>query len=642
MTQSLVCLNSPWQDVQRVHTRVQIIFYFIFSLFILIIVKAVWIQVIKQNELVEYANGQFLKKRAYFPHRGKIVDAHNIPLAINIEQYGLYTIPSKNYLHIKAINKELKQISKWVPELTYQQLKNKTYKRERFTWLARKISLNEEQIKNLSTLQEVFLEKIPGRIYPQSPYLSQVLGLVGVDQSGLSGIELKYDPYLRGKSKIVQYWQDAKGRPIRLDSVDQGVYAKDLTLSIDIDIQAASENFLKQAVLEHKALGGGIGVMNSKNGEILAMANYPNTPAGKIPFISDPFEPGSVFKIFTLASALEENLIDLQTSYFCEKGSFKVQDHIITEAEAWEKFEWLTVAQIIEKSSNIGITKLAFDTTYPVLKKYFQKFRFGEKTGIELPGESRGIFPEFTQIPPLTLATMSFGQGGIATTGIQILAAYAMIANGGMYYPPTIIKQDPHFPKRGIRILKETTTLSLMKSLVGVIEQGTGVSVKMDPFSVAGKTGTAQRISKQGGYEGYISSFAGILVDSPEKYVIFTYIDNPKGNNYYANHVAAPIFKKLAQRIYYKQNVTPTKRIPSPLPLKKEAETPVKINQAAEQSIPNFIGLDKISVERMARKMGFSVKHHGIGLVYRQSITPGNKITLGMELELYYHVGQFD
>src|SRR5690606_28990401 len=229
--------------------------------------------------------------------------------------------------------------------------------------------------------------------------------------------------------------------PIKYETKLSDVPSPDVELSVDKDVQGALESCLKEAVELHKAYRGGAGVMDAETGEILAIANYPSFDPNKastfpqenrkLAFVTDPFEPGSIFKTITVASALENKIARPETKFFCEYGRIKVQNHWVSEAESHEKFEWLTVSEILKYSSNVGTTKLAFSIKYPKLRETFDKFERGMKTGIEMKGESKGIltFKAKDNVKPLALSNIGFGQG-IATTAIQMLRAYAAIANG--------------------------------------------------------------------------------------------------------------------------------------------------------------------------------------------------------------------
>tara|TARA_R110002072_G_scaffold288917_1_gene455491 strand:+ start:171032 stop:172942 length:1911 start_codon:yes stop_codon:yes gene_type:complete len=618
-------------DKFRKHKIITIFCAFI-VMFVLVVGKAFKVQVIDRKELITRSESQTYRKIKVYPKRGNIYDRNGNPLAINIQTYSIFTIPKK----LKSEKNTYRKISQIIPKLNYKDIVKKISGRKRFTWIARKISLSKEQVESIKSLKGVYIDSVPKRLYPNHEIAAQILGFVGIDNTGLSGIEYLYDEMLRGEPKIVKYFKDAKGRPVKFESYNPGNEAKDLKLTIDKDLQAVAEKHLKEAVVEHEALSGGVGIIDVESGEVLAMANYPtfdpNHPRStsskyrKLSFVTDPFEPGSTMKAFTVSSVLENKIATPETSYFCERGSFKVDDHIISEADSKKKHEWLTVKEIIKYSSNIGTTKIAFDLTYPKLKKTLENFNFGEKTGVEIPGESRGIFNSNENVTPLTLSNISFGQG-IATTGIQMLTAYAAIANGGKLVRPTIIKNDSK--KESKQIISKDTAQKMEKMLLSVVEDGTGSAAQLSMFKIAGKTSTAQRVDEKGGYSGHVGGFIGYPVNVDKKFVMYVYIDNPKGS-YYGNVVAAPVFNKISQYLLYKNKDFSKIEVAE----HEDANNfdTVKIKHSSVRSrgkgkVPNFIGLDKFSSKRLADKYGVSINSKGIGVVVEQLPPSGETIS---------------
>ncbi|MBT5096139.1 MAG: penicillin-binding protein 2, partial [Halobacteriovoraceae bacterium] len=407
--------------------RILTVFIGFMALFTIILGKALKVQLIDRDALMARSKSQFLRETKIYPKRGNIYDRNGNPLAINVTTYSIFTIPKV----LKGDRSSYRKLSKIVPELTYKKIKKKVHKRKRYTFLARKIPLTKAQVSKIKKLKGIYIESVPKRLYPNHELLSQIVGFVGLDNVGLAGLEYQFDKELKGEPKVIKYIKDAKGRAVKFESQSAGDTSKDIHLTIDKEIQAVAERYLKEAVIEHKAIKGGIGVMDVESGEILAMANYPTFEPNKwkkskeslrkSSFLSNPIEPGSVFKILTVASALENKIARPDTNYYCEQGRFLVQGHTIKEADSSEAFEWLSMEDIIVHSSNIGTTKIAFDITYPNLKATLEAFNIGKKTGIEAPGESRGIFMNADNISPLSLSNISFGQG-VATTGIQMLA----------------------------------------------------------------------------------------------------------------------------------------------------------------------------------------------------------------------------
>ncbi|WP_034722059.1 penicillin-binding protein 2 [Bacteriovorax sp. DB6_IX] len=523
--------------------RLKITFYIFALAFSAVFFKALKVQVIDKKNLLSRAKRQFFRERKVFPRRGHIYDRNGNPLAINVRTYSIFAIP-KNIKDKQAY----KKLSKIIPNLTYEDIRGKVKDRNRFTWVARKVELSQDQLEKIKEIKGIYTEEIPKRLYPNHELAAQTLGFVGVDNNGLAGIEHRFDNDLKGEPQIIKYIIDNKGRPVRYVSQNAGDRSKDLYLSIDKEVQAVAEKAIKDAVEKAEAFRGGVGVMNAETGEILAMANYPtfdpNDLSGsksshrKLPFISDPFEPGSTMKLLTVASALENKVVRPETNYYCEQGRLKVEDHIISEAESRKKYEWLSVTEIIKYSSNVGTTKVAFDLTFPKLKETFDKFGIGEKTGIEIPAESRGIFTEDNNVSPLSLSNISFGQG-VATTGVQMLAAYAAIANGGHYIKPTILKVEDPTKIEKKRIISEKTANELTQMMVETVQDGTAKAGRIPYFKIAAKTSTAQRSDGTGRYNGYVPGFLGYPIDVNNKFVVYAYVDNPAKGKFIMGIVSA-------------------------------------------------------------------------------------------------------
>jgi cell division protein FtsI (penicillin-binding protein 3) len=627
------------------------VFCFLFSV---VVTKAFYLQVVNKSKLLAYAKSQFIREVKEYPNRGNILDRNGNPLAINVHVYNLFTIPKKKN---ENFYKQLKELAKIVPELPYAKLKSLVQARDKYTWLGRKITLNESQLKKIKKLDKIFFEAHSERVYPNRELLAQTLGYVGIDNNGLGGIENSLNKDLKGQPQIVKYTRDAKGRPIKYETRASNLVAADINLSIDKDIQGALESYLKEAVLHHKAFRGGAGVMDAETGEILAIANYPtfdpNKAAAfpqehrKLAFVTDPFEPGSIFKTITIASALEHKIAKPETKFFCEYGKLKVQNHWISEAETHEKFEWLTVADILKYSSNVGTTKIAFSLKYPKLRETLDKFQLGKKTGVEIKGESKGIlsYSAKDKVRPLSLSNISFGQG-VATTAIQMMRAYATIANGGYLVKPTLLRNDESQIRPENRVISEKTSQEIVKMLVGAVNEGTGTSAIIPHYEIAGKTGTAQRVSPRGGYDGYIASFIGFPVNVNKKFVVLAYIDHPTEKGYYGGVAAAPVFKKITQYILYKKkdfaqfakydeksnkdNLDEVKSVQS---------SPTKF--FAPGFVPNFVGMDKSSAMQLAEERNIQLQINGFGVVKHQSITPGTPIAGNAGLRLQFEAPSY-
>jgi cell division protein FtsI (penicillin-binding protein 3) len=633
-----------------VKNRIFFSFIIFCLLFGVVISKAFYIQVVNKSKLLAYAKSQFIREVKEYPNRGNILDRNGNPLAINVHVYNLFTIPKKKN---DEFYRQLKQLSKIVPELNYSKLRALVQKRTKYTWLGRKIKLSESQLGKIKKLEGIFIEGHSERVYPNHELMAQTIGFVGIDNTGLAGIESSQDKILKGTPQVVKYIRDAKGRPIKYETKSsQKLVADDVFLSIDKDIQGALESYLKEAVEYHKAFRGGAGVMDAETGEILAIANYPTFDPNrassfpqeyrKLAFVTDPFEPGSIFKTMTIASALEHKVAKPETKFFCEYGKMKVQNHWISEAESHEKFEWLPVSEILKFSSNVGTTKVAFSLKYPKFYQTLKKFKFGEKTGVEVKGESKGIlsYTDKSKVRPLSLSNISFGQG-VATTAIQMMRSYAVLANGGYLVRPTFIRQENHQITNENRVISPETATAVTKMLVGAVSEGTGTNAIIPHYEIAGKTGTAQRVSPRGGYDGYIASFIGFPVNVNKKFVVMAYVDHPTDNGYYGNAVAAPIFKKITQYILYKKKDFAQ--------FAKYDEKSNKLNMDTVQSqqasvkksyahgyIPDFSGMDKTSALELAQERNIKVETIGFGVVTRQSINAGTPVAGEIALRLHF------
>lgn len=618
-------------------------------LFAVVVSKAFYIQVVNKQKLLAYAKSQFIREVKEYPNRGNILDRNGNPLAINVHVYNLFTIPRNKNAEFYS---QLKQLGSIVPELPYQKLRGLVNKRTKYTWLGRKITLSEEQLKKIKKLDGIFVESHAERVYPNRELLAQTLGFVGIDNGGLAGIENSMNTELKGKPQVVKYIRDAKGRPIKYETKATEMASLDIELSIDKDIQGALESYLKEAVTTHKAFRGGAGVMDAETGEILAIANYPTFDPNKatqyplehrkLAFVTDPFEPGSIFKTLTIASALENKIAKPETKFYCEGGRMRVQNHWISEAETHEKFEWLTVADILKFSSNVGTTKIAFALKYPKLRDTLDKLHIAQKTGIEIKGESKGIlsYKAKDKVRPLSLSNISFGQG-VATTAIQMMRAYAAIANGGYLVKPTLLKSEKSQLTPENKVLSDKTAAEMTKMLVGVVNEGTGDGAKIPHYEIAGKTGTAQRVSPTGGYSGYIGSFIGFPVNVNRKFVVMAYVDHPTDKGYYGGVTSAPVFKKITQYILYKKKDFAQF---AKYDEKSNTKNLDEVHTAQAQTtkffapgyMPDFSGLDKASAVELAQNRNITLELNGFGVVTKQSVAPGTVITGGSNLRLQF------
>lgn len=628
-------------------------FGFFVLFFAAVITRAFYLQVVGNKNLQSYSSSQYFKEKKIYPNRGFIFDRNGEALAVNVQSYNIFTYP--HLLKDKDTLKKLAQISS---DLQYQTLENKTKNRKKFTWLARRLKLNKQEVLKIKDLKGIFLEEEISRFYPHEELAAQTLGFVGIDNKGLAGIEHRFDDYLKGRPIVKKYFKDARGKFITFESkTSKQTKRNDLYLTLDKDLQYIAEDYLREAVEKHAALRGGVGIMDAATGEILAMANYPSfnpmnigkTPASqrKLSFISDPFEPGSIFKTLTIASAFMHGVAHPDSNYYCENGHLQIGKHSIGEAEEKKTFGWLSVSDILKYSSNIGTTKIAFDLTYQRLRETIHQFGIGEKTGIELPGESKGIFKDQEKVRPIRLSNISFGQG-LALTGVQLLSMYASIANGGYQVHPTVLASQNSLElnrrsQKRSRLLPGPIVQDLERMLTRVVEEGTASLAKVPYFVMAGKTSTAQRPSADGKYEGYISAFIGYPVNVKKRFVVLVYVDHPQKNGYYGNVVAGPVFQKISKYLLYKHKDYESLELAH----LDQDEDSLHVKHSSKKknplkAIPNFIGLDKKTAKALASDLNIEVIHQGYGLVKQQSLKQGIPLAGKKKIILNYHPPSYD
>jgi cell division protein FtsI (penicillin-binding protein 3) len=652
---------------QRIRTRAGFTFIALSLIALGIVARGIYIQVSIKDRLKAYAQSQYFRTSTAYPNRGNIFDRSGHPLAINRRSFDLFVMPKEI-----PNNQEIRKLCRILEMEPCSDVIKKIRSRGKFTYLERDIRLNDKQVKKIKELEGIYVEEKVSRFYPNGNLASSIVGFVNVDNHGIGGVEFAFNQKLKGDPKVIRYMRDAKGRAIKFETIEFHTKGEDVYLTIDKDIQTIAEKFLQEGVTENNAKGGGIGVMDVKTGEILAMANYPSfdpnqysyysAESKSLGFISSPIEPGSVFKIFTIAAALEEGKVTPNTKYFCENGKFQIGNRSIGEASG-HKYGMLTVSEILQNSSNIGTTKIAFDLGRDKFYEYLKKFRIGEKTNIGLASESRGIFHPKSMDAKIGLSNVSFGQG-VAMTGIQVLSLYRAIAGDGTWITPKIILDS----KRELasttttsatttRLFSEKTRARLEGMLKGVIHAGTGWNAKIDHYEIAGKTSTAQKVDQHGRYAGYYAAFAGYPSNVENRFVIFVYIDSPKGK-IYGNEVAAPIFANVAQAILYKRgelNAAPgftdtqakdlialeeelTLQSAKSVAAKKEMKAPID----KAMSVPDFRGLDKIQSFELAEKENLFLELQGHGIVTSQEPKAGAKKAPHLKVKLQFQEPSYE
>lgn len=642
-----------------VKSRVVIIFLGLVILWAMLFFKAAHVQILPNQRLSQLQKKQFKKRVTLKPRRGHILDRNGKKLAISISSYSLFADPSMIKDRYK-VSHRLAKVLKVSPRFISKKIKNK---KRRFVWLQRQLSKEmKNKIKDLRLKGLGFIQE-PKRVYPNGDLLAQTLGVVGSNDSGLEGLELKYDEELKGLNKKIKLERDARGRPLVLDGriFSQKPEGSHLQLTIDEELQYILERELANAVDKHEAKSAVGVILNVENSEILAMANVPTYDVNKARSysrklwrnraVTDAYEPGSTFKTFVIAAALKDDLVKPNTKFFCENGRFKVGRRYINEADEKHHFGWLSVSEILANSSNIGTTKIAFKVGDKNLREGLINFGFGVRSDIGLPGESKGVLQKLPWRPHL-LSNISFGHG-VTVTPIQIANAYAAIANGGVLKKPLLVKtvissngeEEEVFSSKKIRRVLSEEKSKIMRLMLTASAAPTS---RIIGFPVAGKTGTAQKIRDDGrGYErgAYIASYAGFAPANDPKFVIYVAVDTPK-NRYYGSEVAAPVFSKVAQFAVNKYRLAPI-LITEKNVVKEDREAQIRASlieplktSGIESSLKNNIvpdlkGLSLRQVVRELSSQGIKVNIRGTGAVVKQSPLPGEVLTGTRQVKLY-------
>ena len=549
---------------KNIHIRIKIVMLLIFFLFALIIGKVFYIQVFSYEKLNNYATGLWSRNLPIEANRGKIYDRNGVVLADNVTTTSLVLIP--NQIEDKEKTAELiAPILGISYEDMYAHVSKKT-SIERVHPEGRRLDYETaDKISDLE-LPGVYLLKESKRYYPYGEMLAHTLGFVGIDNQGLSGLELMYDKYLTGSYGAIKYFSDAKGNKLELSEIyEQPQDGIDIYLTIDYNIQIALERELDNVISKYnpdQALGI---VMDPKTGEVLAIASRPSfDPSNYEDYSTETinrnlpiwmtYEPGSTFKIITLATALEENLVDLEEEHFYDGGAVTVGGATI---HCWKHGGHgdQTFLQVVENSCNPGFVDLGLRIGKETLFNYIDNFGFGEVTGIDLNGEASGIIFDIDKIGDLELATTAFGQG-VSVTPIQQVTAVSAAINGGTLYTPYIVKSlnEPETnsiivnnePKVVRKVISENTSAKVRYALESVVANGTGRNAYIANYRVGGKTGTAQKV-QDGKYlvGNYITSFMGFLPADDPEVVVYVAIDNAKGVTQYGGTIAAPIAKNV-------------------------------------------------------------------------------------------------
>jgi len=630
------------------------------------------------------------------PKRGAIYDRNMHALAMSIKVDSAFAIP--NEIKDKALAAQLLSGVLGIPaDLVESRLESS----QNFVWIERKLTPEKSEAVTALNLKGVYTQAENKRFYPKADLASHVVGFVDVDEKGLGGIEYSLDNQIRGKSEKIVMMADAHQKWF-----DGGEARRDrganVVLTLDEKIQYIAERELAAAINKTHALAGTVVVMNPNNGELLAVANWPtfnaNAASAGTPAesrmnraVSALYEPGSTFKLITLAAAFDQGVTNPDEVFDCENGATYVAGHKIHDHK---RFGLLTVADILAQSSDVGAIKIAERLGAPKFYDYIHSFGFGTPTGVDLPGESRGLLRPLVNWSPISIGAISMGQE-VGVTPMQLISAVSAIANGGMLYKPHIVAEvrrgETVLPREGLlaaseprRVIQPETAATLRRLMEGVILNGTGKLARLDGWTSAGKTGSAQKIDPDTGRYSrtqLIASFTGFAPINNPAVAILVSLDSPIGLHE-GGMVAAPVFKRVAEQVlpyldvlpdvpvnqqlvqaaYKKQAQSDAENLedftPSDLLLLPEqpeavsssAETHVSSDSSAtshltlavtadedtEISIPDFSGKNMRDVTEMCLRLGLDPVLVGTSLATEQTPAAGSQVRRGSRITVQF------
>lgn len=629
-----------------VKKRIVAVFLFAFFLLFIIIFRLGYVQFVLGDKLHAEANDLWTRDIAFAPERGKILDTEGKALAENVTAPTVVIVP-RQVLDPQATAEKLAKVLQAPLEDVYatitKQASSVTIRPQGI-----KISEEAEEAVRLLNLPGVYLAKDSKRHYPEGTALSHVLGFTGIDSQGLMGLESYYDDRLNGKAGSLSFYSDAKGK--RMDTLadkysppQDGLHLK---TTIHSEVQAIMERELNLAVLKYNPDGAMAIAVNPKTGGVLGMTTRPNFHPENYQEVDaeifdrnlpiwSTYEPGSTFKIITLAAALEEKVIDLENDHFHDDGDINVAG---TEIHCWKSggHGHQTYLEVVQNSCNPGFVTLGQKLGTDRLFSYIDSFGFGTKTGVDLQGEGTGILFNPENVGPLELATTAFGQG-VSVTPIQQVMAVTAAINGGYLYEPYIADEwiDPVTekvvektePNLKQQVISKETSEEVRYALESVVAQGTGRPAYVEGYRVGGKTGTAQKVGPDGRYmqNNYIVSFIGFApADNPE-IVVYVAVDNPKNTVQFGGVVAAPIVGTIIEDSLSVMGVE--KRQDG---IEKEYQWP----EEPLVEVPNLVGLSPEDLTEYLLNLSVDVNGTGKKII-DQEPKAGEKVEQGAKIRIF-------
>jgi cell division protein FtsI (penicillin-binding protein 3) len=678
----------------RAHVRLLILAGVALFWMVAVFGRLSYLQLFRHGEYLARAQRQQQRTIEITPKRGTIFDRNRKPLAMSIPVDSAFGVPSEIVdEHLAA------RLLSGVVGKPQEELEARFESSRSFVWIARKLPPEKAEAITALNLKGIYLQKENQRFYPKRDLAAHVLGFVDLDEKGLGGIEYELDNEIRGESGKIVVMEDARKRWF------DGSQAKleagaDVLLTLDEKIQYLAQRELDQAIAHTHAVAGTAVVMNPNTGEILALANWPTFNPNRASdakaearvdrAVSALYEPGSTFKLITLAAAFNEGITRPSEVFDCENGSVLVAGHRIHDHK---RFGLLDVSQILAQSSDVGAIKIALRLQAPRFYDYIRAFGFGTPTGVDLPGESKGLLRPLENWGSFSIGSISMGQE-IGVTPIQLIAAVSAIANGGLLYKPHVVAQlqraghalqidevlEPMEPKR---VIRPETAATLRRLMEGVVLEGTGTKAHLDGWTSAGKTGSAQKIDPSTGRYSrtqFIASFTGFAPINNPAAAILVSLDSPIGQHE-GGEVAAPVFKRIAEEVLtyldvprdvplnpkliqaaYKKHASEDASAledfstvdfsgqPDPLPVASQMMKPigqapptsrkppltVAVDEGGEVEIPDFSGKTMREVADISLRLGLDPVLVGSNLALNQSPAAGVKVRRGAKITVQF------
>ncbi|WP_321495532.1 penicillin-binding protein 2 [uncultured Desulfobacter sp.] len=564
---------------EKIGLRITVIRFFLLLCLAGLGLRSFDIQILQGETLKKKAENNYVRQFTIQGDRGLILDRHLNRLGASIEAPNITADPAQ----IKDVTQTAGMLVK-VLGGKRAEMEKKLSQKSRFSLLASRVSPTKaDEVRKLN-IAGIYTPDNSKRFYPNRQLAAQVIGFTGKEDHGLEGLELKFNDFLEGRTVKTEEYRDGQGRVLDTgENKRDGLKGDTIVLTLDKKIQFFSEQALERAVKEHRGKSGIVIVMEPSTGELLAMAHYPEfNPNNYDDFsrgryrnraVTDTFEPGSIMKVITVASAIEQGMSS-RTIINCENGSYRIGRKEIHDTHP---HDYLTPGQIIKVSSNIGAAKIAQDIGPKTLHYYLNAFGFGTKTGIDFPGERCGVLLPLKRWKNIDTVAISFGQG-ISVTALQLVSAVSAIANGGKLMKPILVKKvltDSGVVIRNnepcvVRQVISAKTAGIVKEMMASVvqEEGTGVAAAIPGYRVCGKTSTAQKAAHD--KKGYSSSrftaaFAGFAPFDNPALAVLVVVDEPK-QNHYGGVVAAPAFKDIMSRSFNYLNIAPKTNMVAALP----------------------------------------------------------------------------